>query len=66
MISDVLIICLKCISVTVNCLDGKILNYVKNLFLNSIYIKSARVREMKIVLLNRAGKIWSIWFFLVS
>ena len=36
----------------------------KKSFLNLIYIKSARVREMKIVLLNRVGRIWSICFFL--
>ena len=63
MIGDVLKTCLECVAKTVNCLDGKILHYVKNRFLNLIYIKSARVREIKIVLLNRADKIWSISFF---
>ena len=64
MIGDVLKTCLECIAVTVKCLDGKILQYVKNRFLSLIYIKSARDREMKTVSLNRAGKIWSIFFFL--
>ena len=62
MIGDVLKTC-ECIAVTVKCLDGKILTYVKNRFLSLIYIKSARDREMKTVSLNRAGKIWSICFF---
>ena len=52
MIGDVLKTCLECIAVTIKCLDGKILNYVKNCFLNLIYIQSARVREVKIVLSN--------------
>ena len=47
---------------TIKCLDGKILNYVNNHFLNLIYIKSAGDREIEIVLLNQAGKIW--FFFL--
>ena len=62
MIGDVLKTCLKCISVTVKYLDGKILHHVKNRFLNLIYIKSARDREIKTVSLNRAGKIWSNCF----
>ena len=62
MIGDVLKTC-ECIAVTVKCLDGKILNYEKNHFLNLIYLKSARVTEMKIVLSNWEGKIWSICFF---
>ena len=62
MIGDELKTCLECIAVTVKCLDGKILHYVKNRFLSLIYIKSARDREMKTVSLNRAGKIWSICF----
>ena len=60
MIGDVLKTCLECIAVTIKCLDGKILNYEKNRFLNLIYIKSAGVREMKVVLSNRAGRLWSI------
>ena len=63
MIGDVVKTCLKCIAVAVKCLDGKILHYIKNRFLNLIYIKSARVTEIKIVLSNWAGKIWSICFF---
>ena len=63
MIGDVLKTC-ECIAVTVKCLDGKILNYEKNHFLNQIYIKSDRDREMKIVLSNRADKILSICFLL--
>ena len=55
--------CLRCIAVAVKCLDGKILHYIKNRFLNLIYIKSAKDRKLKIILLNRAGKIWSICFF---
>ena len=35
----------------------------KNRFLNLIYIKSARVREMKIVLSNWAGKYSQFLFF---
>ena len=62
MICDVLKTCLKCIVVAVKYLDGKILHYVKNRFLSLIYIKSARDREMKIIPLNRACKIWSIFF----
>ena len=54
MIGDVLKTCLECIAVTVKCLDGKILQYVKNRFLSLIYIKSARDREMKTVSLNQA------------
>ena len=63
MIGDVVKTCLKCIAVAVKCLDGKILHYIKNRFLNLIYIKSAKDRKLKIILLNRAGKIWSICFF---
>ena len=63
MIGDVLNTCLECIIVTIKGLDGKILNQLKNHFLNLIYIKLARVREIKIVLSNRAGKIWSNCFF---
>ena len=63
MIGDVLRTCLECIAVTIKCLDGKILNYVKNHFLNLIYLKPAIVKEIKIVLSNRAGQIWSIGFF---
>ena len=63
MICDVLKTCLKCIAVAVKCLDGKILHYVKNNFLNLIYIKSARDTDMKIVILNLASKIWSICVF---
>ena len=58
MIGDVLKTCLECIAVAVKCLDGKILHRVKNHFLNLIYIKSARDREMKTIILNWAGKIW--------
>ena len=50
----------------VKCLDGKIFHYVKNRFLSLIYIKSARDREIKIVLLNRAGGIWSIRCFFLQ
>ena len=64
MIGDELKTCLECIAVAVKCLDGKILHYIKNHFLNLIYIKSAKDRKLKIILLNRAGKIWSICFFL--
>ena len=64
MIGDVVKTCLECIAVAVKCLDGKILHYVKNHFLNLIYIKSAKDRKLKIILLNRAGKIWSICLFL--
>ena len=64
MIGDELKTCLECIVVTVKCLDGKILHYVKNRFLSLIYIKSARDGEIKTVSLNRAGKIWSICSFL--
>ena len=63
MIGDVLKTC-ECIAVTVKCLDGKILNYVKSHFVNLIYIKSAEDRKLKIFSLNLAGKIWSICFFL--
>ena len=63
MIGDVVKTCLECIAVAVKCLDGKILHYIKNHFLNLIYIKSAKDRKLKIILLNRAGKIWSICFF---
>ena len=63
MIGDVLKTCLECIAVTVKCLEGKILHYVKNRFLSLVYIKSAGDREMKTVSLNRTGKIWSIGFF---
>ena len=55
-----------CIVVTIKGLDGKILNHVKNGFISLIYIKSARDREMRIVLLNWAGKTWSIWFFFTN
>ena len=64
MVGDELKTCLECIAVTAKCLDGKILHHVKNRFLNLIYIKSARDREIKTVSLNRAGKIWSICSFL--
>ena len=47
MIGDVLNTCLECIIVTIKGLDGKILNQLKNHFLNLIYIKSAIVREIK-------------------
>ena len=50
--------CLKCIAVDLKCLDGIILIYLK-LFLNIMFIKSAKDREMKIFVLNRA-----IYFFL--
>ena len=63
MIGDVLNTCLECIAVTIKCLDGKIWNLVKISFLNLIYIKLARVREMKIVLMNWAGKLWSVCVF---
>ena len=43
MIGDVLKTCLECIVVPIEGLDGKILNLLKNRFLNLIYIKSARV-----------------------
>ena len=48
MVGDELKTCVECIAVTAKCLDGKILHHVKNRFLNLIYIKSARDREMKI------------------
>ena len=48
---------------TIKGLDEKIFIYIENRFLNLIYIKFARDGEMKIVLLNWAGKIWSISFF---
>ena len=63
MIGSVVKTCPKCTAVAVKCLDGKILHYIKNRFLNLIYIKSAKDRKLKIILLNRAGKIWSICFF---
>ena len=63
LIGDVLKTCLECIAVTVKFLDGKILHYIKNRFLNLIYIKSAKDRKLKIISLNRAGKIWSICVF---
>ena len=66
MIGDVVKTCLKCIAVAVKCLDGKILHYIKNHFLNLIYIKSAKDRKLKIILLNQAGKIWSIFFLQVK
>ena len=62
MIGDELKTCLECIAVTVKCLDGEILHYVKNHFLSLIYIKSAGDREIVIILLNQAGKIWSFFF----
>ena len=63
MIGDVVKTSLKCIAVAVKCLDGKIFHYTKNRFLNLIYIKTARDREMRIIPLNQACKIWSILFF---
>ena len=63
MIGDVLKTCLECIAVTVKCLDGKILHYVKNRFLSLIYIKSARDREIKTFILNWECKYGQFWFF---
>ena len=57
MIGDVVKTCLKCLAVAVKSLDGKILHYIKNRFLNLIYIKSAKDRKLKIILLNRAGTV---------
>ena len=49
---------------TIKGLDEKIFIYIENRFLNLIYIKLVGDREMKLVLLNWAGKLWSICFFL--